>query len=600
VGTILNKCIVFLLVFLLGGLNAWATDSAQPLTIVYNKGIAPIKFTTQAGKPSGILNEYWLLLAEKAGLNLQFKEVDSFDESLEMVKNGKADLHAGVFRTEAREQILAFSQPVLNIKYYLYSSPDLPIFSSIAECKGYVLGVVQGGYTESFIKKNAPKAHLVIYDDFSSLFEAVLAGDIKVFVASDIHLNYYLSSKKVLNPFKHQNTALYEQTYYGAAAKVNQPLIEKIMAAQGLLTDQELLQLKDRWLNAKVEDAVIPKIRTLNPAEISWITEHPVIRVSNEMDWPPFDFNQNGQPLGLSIDLLNMIADRTGLKIDYRSGYSWNELQEMLKRKELDIIHSLTKSDERAKFMSFTNPYVTNQTALITTVSNNDIHAIGDLEHKTIAVIKGYYQEQVLTKTLGTAYFLYVDSPLAALKAVSSGRADATIRFLGVANYLINHHLLTNLKFVNEFTLPDGKQSELFFGVRDDWPILRDILQKGLDSLSQEEMDNLRRKWITLGSAPQQTRITMSDAEQQWLHDHPKITLGSDYKWPPFDFADQNGLHSGLSADFIRLVAQRTGLDITVRTGVWADILKEMQKGQLDGLTCAVKTKDRTDRKSVV
>ncbi len=71
------------------------------LKVVYNRGIAPIKFTEESGKASGLLNEYWRLLAEETGLNLKFVEVETFAESLDMVKSGVADLHTGIFYTEA-------------------------------------------------------------------------------------------------------------------------------------------------------------------------------------------------------------------------------------------------------------------------------------------------------------------------------------------------------------------------------------------------------------------------------------------------------------------------------------------------------------------
>lgn len=567
----------------------------RKLTIVYNRGIAPIKFTTDAGDPSGILNEYWQLLGKKSGLDLQFKEVDTFVHSLEMVKNGEADLHAGLFFTEERSRLLAYSHPVLDLQYYLYSGPDIPVFASLEETQGYVLGVVQGGYTENYIKKVIPKSHLLIYDDFTSLFDAVLAGEIKVFVASDIHLNHYLVTRNRPNPFNHHEGALYKQTYYGATAKTNSSLSDTIIAAQALLTKQDIQELKDHWIKAERDIPAAQQLATLTPEEISWIKKHPVVRVSNEMNWPPFDFNEDGSPMGLSIDLLNLIAKRVGLQLDYRSGYSWDQLQTMLKDKELDIIHSLNSSAERSQFILFTDSYISNQSVIVTASDRDDIRTLEDLNNKTIATIAGYNQQQVLKTTLDDARFLHVDSPLEALKAVASGQADATIRYNGVATYLINHHLLTNLKFVNEFKVAGDNLHELFLGVRNDWPLLQSILQKGLDSVTTKEMEALKQQWTSMEPKRPWATVALSQEEQQWLQDHPQITLGADYKWPPFDFVGLDGKHAGMAADYIRLIAQRTGLTIHVRTGVWSEILTQMQNGELDGLTCAVPTKDRLD-----
>lgn len=582
------------LLLILSCCGAWSAQAKSPLTVVYNRGVAPIKFTTEAGEPSGLLNEYWQLLGRKAGLNFRFVEVDSFRESLEMVKNGAADLHAGLFYTDERSRYLGYSKPVLDLNYYIYSSSDLPAFASLGETRGYLLGVVQGGYTENFIKKKVPHSRLVVYEDVDSLLEAVLNGDVKVFVASDIHLNYYLAARGLENPFQHTADSLYQQTYYGAVAKQNRALLKRLIAAQQQITVAEKQQLRDRWLSAKVHDVVRPQIATLSDEELAWIKEHPVIRVANELDYPPFDFNQEGQPKGLSIDLLNLLAARTGLRLEYRSGYSWKQLLEMMRKKQLDVIHSLNSSAKRAEFLLFTDPYVSNQTVIVTATSNDEIHDVADLERKAIAVVDGYNTKRVLQEHLQNARYVKVGSPLDALKAVSSGQADATVRYDGVASYLIHNHLLNNLKFVNEFKVEGDSLHELFIGVRKDWPILRNILQKGLDAVSVEEMAALKRKWISLDSAASASRVQLSSAERHWLAEHPQITLGSDYRWPPFDFVDKHGKHAGLSADYVKLIEQRTGLKINVRSGVWAEILAQMKRGELDGLACAVKTEERT------
>lgn len=87
--------------------------------------------------------------------------------------------------------------------------------------------------------------------------------------------------------------------------------------------------------------------------------------------------------------------------------------------------------------------------------------------------------------------------------------------------------------------------------------------------------------------------LSFTNEEKAYIKNHPKIILGSDYNWPPFDFVDKQGNHNGLSEDFIRLVEKKSGLEIEIKTGVWSQILEEMKHKQLDGLVCAVKTQER-------
>ena len=70
---------------------------------------------------------------------------------------------------------------------------------------------------------------------------------------------------------------------------------------------------------------------TLTDEERDWIAKHPVLQVGNELDWPPFDFAENGEPKGYSIDLINLIGEKTGLKFEFVNGYTWPELLEKFK-----------------------------------------------------------------------------------------------------------------------------------------------------------------------------------------------------------------------------------------------------------------------------
>ena len=53
-------------------------------------------------------------------------------------------------------------------------------------------------------------------------------------------------------------------------------------------------------------------IDSLSAKEKAWISAHPIIRVHNELDWPPFNYAENGKPKGFSIDFMDLIAQKTG------------------------------------------------------------------------------------------------------------------------------------------------------------------------------------------------------------------------------------------------------------------------------------------------
>jgi len=84
-----------------------------------------------------------------------------------------------------------------------------------------------------------------------------------------------------------------------------------------------------------------------------------------------------------------------------------------------------------------------------------------------------------------------------------------------------------------------------------------------------------------------------TEEEQEWIKNNPIVNFGADYKWPPFDFADSNGEHTGLSSDYLKLISKKTGLKFNIQTGSWAKVLNDMQEKKFDGLSCAVETEER-------
>lgn len=92
------------------------------------------------------------------------------------------------------------------------------------------------------------------------------------------------------------------------------------------------------------------------------------------------------------------------------------------------------------------------------------------------------------------------------------------------------------------------------------------------------------------------TTIALSDTEQQWLQEHPVIRLGVDPAWPPFDFIDRQGVHRGMAADFLQLLAQRLGVSVEVVPDIsWNQALKRARDRTLDLVSLSHGTPERLE-----
>jgi two-component system sensor histidine kinase EvgS len=88
-------------------------------------------------------------------------------------------------------------------------------------------------------------------------------------------------------------------------------------------------------------------------------------------------------------------------------------------------------------------------------------------------------------------------------------------------------------------------------------------------------------------------KLKLTPSETAWLKKHPAIRYGGEKDWPPFDFANNQGQHDGLSKDVLQLIAKYSGLKFSASIGDWKDLLEQTQRGELDLLPAISYSEER-------
>ncbi|MCQ8104956.1 transporter substrate-binding domain-containing protein [Methylomonas sp. SURF-2] len=76
--------------------------------------------------------------------------------------------------------------------------------------------------------------------------------------------------------------------------------------------------------------------------------------------------------------------------------------------------------------------------------------------------------------------------------------------------------------------------------------------------------------------------LPLSAEEKAWIREHPVVIYGAERDWPPYDFVDDQGKHSGLSADLLQLISQYSGLVFQAKIGDWESLLSQAKTGEID------------------
>ena len=298
-------------------------------------------------------------------------------------------------------------------------------------------------------------------------------------------------------------------------------LIDKAFAA---IPAHEHATIKENWMafaEQKIEENG-PEV-ALTAEEQVWLKQHPVIRVHNEKDWPPFNFAEHGRPKGFSIDYMRLLAEKIGLRIEFVTGPTWDEFLGMMKAGELDVMLNIAQTAERQTYLAYTPEFVNLTPTLYTRKDFPQVRSIEDLYGKRIAVPKGFYIAELL-KPHPQVEIVEVRDIVEAIQAVSVGKADALYDIMPAVNYLTKKHQVTNLKIGGDLGIEAGRPMPLHLAVPKEDAILAGILTRGMALITDEEYQTLSDRW--LGQTEMEViDLGLTAEERTFLKKHPVIRV---------------------------------------------------------------------------
>ena len=329
--------------------------------------------------------------------------------------------------------------------------------------------------------------------------------------------------------------------------------------------------------------------------ERAFIHANPDIRVSNEFDWPPFDFVTSGEPAGFGIDLMNLLAEKSGLHFTYVNGFTWDELVQMFFEGKLDVLHSLSITPERRENALFSSPYYHSKNVMIFRSDTRDISTLQDLEGKIIALPSGWSSIQFFKTYFPKVHIIEVENSRQAMEYVDQGKVAATVEQEGIVRYFITKYGFTDLvlsKWIDNDELQ--KTSSMHFTVLKTNPVLFSILDKALANVTLEEMRELKEKWFSrAGRQMGADDPGLTPEELKWLQSRKQVTYCMARDRMPF--SGLKGIQTrGMVPNLMELLGENLSMPMTpIIVDTAAQGLDHLKNGDCDLFPLASKTEGR-------
>jgi len=237
----------------------------------------------------------------------------------------------------------------------------------------------------------------------------------------------------------------------------------------------------------------------LTAEEQAWIFSHPVVRAGHDATYSPYAMQDAaGQVVGIDPDYLELIGRRTGLKFQNEVRNDWGRIVQDFKAGQVDVLMSLAHTADREGYLTYTRSYASAPNVIVTRSDSPYLFALAELKGRTIGIPKGAVAlRRDLNQFLPGNTVVEYEGSVDCYRAVANGEVYAAVGEVANASYLIRAHHWNNLRLGSVIST----SADLYLGVRKDWSMLTQIINKAIDGISPGDRELINNRWIAVDTS---------------------------------------------------------------------------------------------------
>ncbi|MCV6587804.1 MAG: diguanylate cyclase [Marinobacterium sp.] len=254
------------------------------------------------------------------------------------------------------------------------------------------------------------------------------------------------------------------------------------------------------WLSVWIAMFVLPVMPAahaspLTDAEKQWLLAWGPVKLCVDPSWMPYErLDAQGQHEGIAADLYRVMQERLGVELELYPTASWSETLQAARERRCDMISMARDTPERRVYLDFTEPFVSFPFGIATTSDKRFIEHISQITDQQFVAPRDFAIIQILRRRYPKIQILEVDTIEQGLDMVRHNQAYGYIDSTLTIGYTIQKYSWLDLKISGQLEL----RSSPSIATRNDQPILKDIFQKGLDVISEQEQRAIYNRWVAI------------------------------------------------------------------------------------------------------
>ena len=555
------------------------------LRVVSDPDWAPIEFVNAAGRPDGLSRELLDRLGRELGLRFESQPVADWNQAVQRVESGQADLFSALGQTPERERRFRYSQPYLRFRSAVVMRADSAPVSDFAAIADRSFALVEGYGETALTLADYPQLRHFLVPSVQAALEAVASGRADATLGNPAVLDYRIRASGLSQLRLVGYGSRHEYNMQFAVRPELAPLTAILDQALAAIPEAELIQLRRRWFElpalAGAQEPASPALE-LSAAERAQLADLAELRLSADPQAAPISFlDASGNYVGLVPDYLNRIAELLGLRLQAVPSPTWAESLRRFEADEADLIAPLARAPERKDRFLYSDPLTRFRSVVMARREQPVVAGLGELLGLRFAQIAGSSEARRLRQQYPQLQLREYGDFAEALQAVASGQADAILSNPAVLSYQTRRALINNLHVVAPSDEP-ARVHHLAVHPRQAW--LLPLLNRAFAAIPEPEKDQIRRRWLDEDLRASQPQLLLSAEESDWVAAHGVLRLGYSPA-APISFQDSQGRASGQAVELVNEICQRAGLQAEwVQYPDWPAALAALARREVDGL----------------
>lgn len=466
----------------------WLGKKQEIIVAIYLPEKRPFYVESEQGVVEGIAADYSLLLARSLGQHMKVQRYSNRDLALDALHRGDVDMMVD-YRPN-KDQHFIESQPLTPSYNALVAHEEsfsntqkIPANARIAVLKGYL--------TDEWVTQHYSQAKITRYSNSSVALSSVAFGENDYFIGNLTEASFFIERNyaNVLSIVDVLPTTETRGLHFLFRANDTQFLriVNTVLKTISLVQHQEITS---QWsLGEDIWRAQSLFVLTEN--EKRWLAQNKELKVIINPLYAPYTMmDARGKPHGIGIDILHLIHVRTGINFKIVTADSQPQMFKMINEDKADFIASMSYSDERAKHVLFTRPYVEPPFVLI--VNDNYGSPKNLSEVRSLAIAPSHPLMGWIKEKYPQIKLVIATTASLAMQKVKDKEVDGAVQNLISANYLIDRYFRGELKIASQIS---DHSAQMAFAVGRDHPELYSILNKVLSDIAPRDISIIANKW---------------------------------------------------------------------------------------------------------